>query len=168
MAQSIKSAYTQPAATASGSVNYQAPDLNRHPPRSVRTRLGGFVHLPRLIDKARASAAGTNGDYHFDCPVDGHFWEFTGIKPAEFMKQVKAGKGDGELLAYVTKHSKPRRTASEIAAWSHWFENRAPGAVDGRKFFTEVHAKNAPEREDIGTWFDWLDLDDYVTFGGKP
>ncbi len=24
-----------------------------------------------------------------------------------------------------------------------------------------------PNREDVKTWFDLLDLDDYVTFGGK-
>ena len=167
MARSLKSAYTNPAAAASGAVNFSAPDLTRHPPRSPRTRLGGFVHLPRLIDKARAVAAGTNGDFHYDCPVDHHFWVFTGIKPAAFMKEVKSGKGDGELLAYVLAHAKPSRTASEIAAWSAWFENRVPGAVDGREFFNAVHQKNAAHREDIGTWFDWLDLDDYVTFGGK-
>jgi len=23
-------------------------------------------------------------------------------------------------------------------------------------------------REDVKTWFDYLDLDDHVTFGGKP
>ena len=167
MARSLKSAYTNPAAAASGAVNFSAPDLTRHPPRSPRTRHGGFVHLPRLIDKARAVAAGTNGDFHYDCPVDHHFWVFTGIKPAAFMKEVKSGKGDGELLAYVLAHAKPSRTASEIAAWSAWFENRVPGAVDGREFFNAVHQKNAAHREDIGTWFDWLDLDDYVTFGGK-
>src|SRR5882672_751871 len=100
MARSIKSAYTNPAATQSGAVNYSAPDLTRHPPRSVRTRLGGFAHFPRLIDKAPATVAGTNGDYHYDCPIDGHFWAFTGIKSTAFMKEVKAGKADGELLAY--------------------------------------------------------------------
>jgi len=26
----------------------------------------------------------------------------------------------------------------------------------------------APDRDDISTWFDWLELDDYVTYGGKP
>ena len=167
MARSIKSSYTNPSAALSGAVNFSAPDLTRHAPRSPRVRLGGFVHLPRLIDKARATVAGTHGDFHYDCPVDGHFWAFTGIKPAAFMKEVKAGKGDGELLAYVLAHAKPARCASEIAAWSAWFEGRAPGGVEGRAFFNTVHQKNAPHREDIGTWFDWLDLDDYVTFGGK-
>ncbi|HEY4299860.1 MAG TPA: DUF5069 domain-containing protein [Candidatus Didemnitutus sp.] len=168
MAKSITTSYLQPAATPSGSFNYSAPDLTKFPPRSPRTRLGGFAHLPRLIDKARAFVAGTNGDYHYDCPVDAHFWAFTGIKPAEFLKQIKANKGDGELLTYVLAKAKPQRSPGEIAAWSAWFENRAPGGVDGRAFFTEVHKKNAPHRDDVGTWFEWLDLDDYVTFGGKP
>ena len=167
MARSIKSAYTQPATIASGAFNFSAPDLTKFPPRSPRARLGGFAHFPRLIDKARATIAGTNGDYHYDCPVDHHFWEFTGIKPTPFLKEIKSGKGDGELLAYVLANAMPKRSGSEVAAWSTWFEGRAPSAVGGREFFNGVHQKNAPQREDIGTWFDWLELDDYVTFGGK-
>ena len=112
---------------------------------SPRTRLGGFVHLPRLIDKARAAARGTNGEFHYDCPLDGHFFAFTGIKASEFMRQVKTGNGDGELLAWVMKHLRPRRTESEIANWSAWYERKTPSAVEGRGFFNEVHKKNAPE-----------------------
>jgi hypothetical protein len=166
MARSIKSAYSKPSAPNCG-FTFSAPDLTQYPPRSPRTRLGGFVHLPRLIDKARATVAGTNGDFHYDCPVDHHFWAFTGIKPAAFMKEVKAGHGDGALLAYVLAQAKPKRSASEIAAWSTWFEGRTPGGVEGREFFNQIHQKNAPHRDDIGTWFDWLELDDFVTFGGK-
>jgi hypothetical protein len=167
MSKSIQAAYKKPT-SASGKFRYSAPDLSQYPPRSPRSRLGGFAHFPRLIDKARAFAAGTNGDYHYDCPVDAHFWAFTGIKPGPFLKQIKSGKGDGELLAWVLKNARPKRSPGEIAAWTTWFEHRAPGAVDGRAFFNDVHKKNAPDREDIGTWFDWLELDDYVTFGGKP
>ncbi|MEJ1973364.1 MAG: DUF5069 domain-containing protein [Lacunisphaera sp.] len=58
MSDSLKTAYTAPAGTAAGVINLFAPDLTRHPPRSPRTRLGGFVHLPRLIDKARAVVTG--------------------------------------------------------------------------------------------------------------
>ena len=46
-------------------INYSVPDLSRHPPRSVRVRLGGFAHLPRLLDKARAESVGKNGPYHY-------------------------------------------------------------------------------------------------------
>jgi hypothetical protein len=168
MAKSLKKSYTSPTSAKVGAVNYSAPDLTRHPPRSPRTRLGGYVHLPRLIDKARAVVAGTNGDFHFNCPMDQRFWNFTGIKPAAFFKQVKAGKSDSELLAYVAAHTNPPRHASEIAAWSAWFEQQTPDNPDGRAFFNDVHRKNAAHRKDIETWFDWLELDDYVTYGGRP
>jgi len=151
-----------------GRVNYSAPNLTLHPPRSPRTRLGGFVHLARMIDKARAVLAGTNGEFSYDCPMDKRFFAFTGIKAAALLKQVKAGKGDGELLAWVMANLRPRRTEAEIIAWSTWYENRAPSEVDGRGFFNAVHAKNGPKRSDIVTWFDWLELDDYASYGGNP
>ena len=42
-------------------INYSAPDLTQHPPRSLRVRLGGYAHLCRLLDKARAVNAGLHG-----------------------------------------------------------------------------------------------------------
>ena len=40
------------------SKNLNAPDLTQHPPRSPRGRLGGYVILPRCLDKGRATLAG--------------------------------------------------------------------------------------------------------------
>lgn len=165
---SLQSAYTQPTGTTADAINLGAPNLTRHPPRSPRTRLGGFVHLPRLIDKARAVIAGTNGDFHYNCPMDQRFWAYTGINSDAFFAEVKAGKSDSELLAYVSVNSQPKRQPSEIASWSTWFEQLTPTPPDTRAFFNDVHRKNAAHRDDIATWFDWLELDDYVTFGGRP
>ena len=47
-------------------------------------------------------------------------------------------------------------------------EQRAPGDVESREFFNEEIAKLGSKREDIQTWADLLDLDDYVSYGGKP
>jgi hypothetical protein len=164
----IHSAYFAPAGPAAGAVNLAAPDLTRHPPRSPHTRLGGYVHLPRLIDKARAKAGGRIGDYHYPCPFDKRFFGFTGLNADVFLAQVKTGRSDSELLAYVNAKGRPKRHPSEIGAWSQWMEQLTPSSPEARTFFTEVHAKNAAHREDIVTWFDWLELDDFVTFGGKP
>jgi len=82
--------------------------------------------------------------------------------------EIKAGKSDSEILAYVTANSSPKRHAAEIAAWSTWFEQLTPTPPDTRAFFNDVHRKNAANRDDIATWFDWLELDDYVTYGGRP
>ena len=163
----IKSAYTTPTAPSGGAVNYHTPDLTRHPPRSPRTRLGGYVQLPRLINKARAVAAGTNGDFHYNCPIDQRFLTYTGVNADALFAEIKAGKSDSEILTYVTTHSQPSRHPAEIAAWSSWFEQLTATPPDARAFFNDIHRKNAAGRQDIATWFDWLELDDYVTFGGK-
>ena len=144
-----------------------APDLTQRPPRSPRVRLGGFVILPRILDKGRATITGKNGEYNYACPMDHRFLDFVGVKPDALKKQLAAGKGDTEILAWIQKNAKRKLTEPEIHAWSAYAEQRAPADTESREFFHGVHAKIAPKREDIATWFDLLDLDDHVTFGGK-
>ena len=144
-----------------------ASDLTKLPPRSPRTRLGGYVILPRMLDKGRATIAGKHGEYKYACPLDQRFLEFAGIDPAALKKQLAAGKGDWEVLQWINANSKTKPTAPEIAAWSTFQEQRVPTDPESRAFFNELHSKAAKYREDIATWFDLLDLDDYVSFGGK-
>lgn len=146
-------------------INLSQPDLTQFPPRSPRVRLGGFAHLPRLLDKARAEIAGKIGEYHYNCPMDQQFFRFTGISAEAFLAAVKAGGSDSELLAWVTANT--QRTPAEIAAWSDWLGTNAPGSVGGHEFLAETIKGLAEGREDIRTFFEMLDLDDYVTFGGK-
>ena len=143
-----------------------APDLTKRPPRSPRVRLGGFVILPRMLDKGRAQVAGLQGEYKYACPLDQRFLEFVGINPQALLRQIAAGKGDGEILAWIRKNAKKERTDAGIESWSALNERRAPADVEAREFFQSVHSALAPKREDIATWFDLLDLDDYATFGG--
>ena len=145
----------------------KAPDLTRQPPRSPRVRLGGYAILPRLLDKGRALVAGKNGEYNYACPLDQRFLDFTGVDPKALLKQLAKGKGDGEILEWLQANAKFKRTDSEIAAWSAMGEQRAPGDPESRDYFNGLHTKTAPKREDIATWFDLLDVDDYVSFGGK-
>ena len=146
---------------------YSTPDFTQHPPRSPRVRLGSFVHLPRLLDKARASAAGKLGEFIYPCPLDKRFFAFTGIDPDAFLAAVKSGKGDVEMLAWVNEHTKPQRTPWEIEAWSSWLENLGPGDVKRHAGISEDIARLSPGRDDIRTNFDRLDLDDYISFGGR-
>jgi hypothetical protein len=112
-------------------IDYHHPDLTQHPPRSPRVRLGGFAHLPRLLDKARATAAGTNGLYVYGAMMDRQFFTFAGIEADAFLDAVKAGRSDGEMLAWVMEHLNPRRAPSEIAQWSSWLEAFGPGNAEG-------------------------------------
>jgi hypothetical protein len=142
-------------------------DLTKRPPRSPRVRLGGYVILPRMLDKGRAAVGGKVGEYKYACPLDQRFLDFLGIKAEALKKQLAAKKTDGEILEWINAHSKKKPSIGEILAWSMAQEQRGPTDVEGRDYFNDLHKKVAPEREDIATWFDLLDVDDYVSFGGR-
>ena len=146
-------------------MSLHTPDLTKFPPRSPRVRLGGYATLPRMLDKGRATLAGKNGEYHYACPLDQRFLTFVGIDPEKLKKQL--GKSDSEVLEWIEKNAKHKHSELEIAAWSEFAEKRVPTDVESRGYYNEQVSKIAPKREDIATWFDWLDLDDFVTFGGK-
>ena len=87
-------------------MSIQASDLTKRPPRSPRVRLGGYAILPRMLDKGRAAIAGRNGEYHYACPMDHRFLDFTGTDPKALKKELAKGKGDGEILAWIQAHAR--------------------------------------------------------------
>ena len=146
-------------------MSLHTPDLTKFPPRSPRVRLGGYAILPRMLDKGRATLAGKQGEYHFGCPLDYDFLDFVGLTHEEVKPHL--AKSDTEILEWINANAKFKRTAPEIAAWSLWQEQSPPDNPKSRDYFNELHKKGAPNRTDIFGWFDVLDMDDYVSFGGK-
>src|SRR5271166_6305584 len=113
------------------------PDLTQNPPRSARVRLGGYATLPRMLDKGRATLAGKNGEYHYNCPLDQRLLTFLGIDAGALTKQLAGGKSDGETLEWIQKHAKHKHTDVEIAAWSAQAEQRAPSDLESREYFND-------------------------------
>lgn len=142
-------------------------DLTQRPPRSARVRLGGYVILPRMLDKGRATIAGKNGEFHYHCPLDEQFTQFAGVDAEALKAELAAGKNDFEILQWIQKTGTTKRVASEIAAWSTYQEQRGPADLDSRTFFNKYHSEAAPHRTDVSSWFDILDIDDFVSYGGK-
>jgi hypothetical protein len=121
-----------------------------------------------MLDKCRAELAGTPGEYHYNCPLDQRFLNFTGIDPEALKAEVAKGLGDGEILAWVEANAPIKHSDWEIAQWSSFREAAVPSDNGSRGFVSGEIAKAGGEnREDLGTWFEFLDLDDYVTYGGK-
>jgi len=142
-------------------------DLTQRAPRSLRCRLGGFVHLPRLLDKCRASLAGKLGDYHYNCPTDQLFFNFLGIDADALKAEVARGLTDSQALDWIRAHAKLPRAPWEIAAWSSYLETRRPDSDPGTAdYFSKSLGALTQTRTDILTWADLLDLDDHVNFGG--
>jgi hypothetical protein len=151
------------------STTHPALDLTQRPPRSPRVRLGGYVLLPRILDKGRASLAGKLGEYRYSGKgMDRHFFNFAGLDHESLTKEIAKGGGDGELLAWIQANAKHPRQPWEIAAWSEYHLRRTPDSdTETLTDFADEVKKFNPAREDINTWFDLLDLDDYCSFGGK-
>jgi len=126
------------------------------------------VILARILDKGRAELAGTNGEYRYANPIDQHWFRFTGIEPEALKAQLAEGKGDGEVLNWIEENAPLKRQPWEIQQWSAWQNERGPdGDVETLEFFAGRIAPLSRDRDDVRTWFDYLDLDDHVTFGGK-
>lgn len=144
-------------------------DLTGRPPRSFRVRLGGFVILARMLDKGRATLAKKNGEYNYNSPTDQHLVCFLGLDTDALLKEVAAGKGDGEILEWVLANAKTPRTPWEIEAWSAFMERRGPDSdAETLALFAEYVGQHSKTREDVKTWFEAIELDDYASFGGKP
>lgn len=145
------------------------PNLTIRPPRSPRVRLGGYVILARVLDKGRATLAGQAGEYIYDGGTDKHWFRFTGITAEDLKAQLALGKGDGEIVTWVQENAPHKREAWEIHQWNAHFNERGPdGDVETLEYFAQAVGKFSKTREDIKTWFDLIDLDDHVSFGGKP
>jgi len=145
-----------------------ATDLTQRPPRSPRSRLGGYALLPRMLDKGRATLAGKNGEYHFNCPLDQRILNFVGIDPNKLLAELKKGKGDGEILEWIQANAKHKREPWEIQQWSDYIDRRGPDSdAETLQLFADYVAKITRTREDIRAWSDLLELDDFVSFGGK-
>lgn len=144
-------------------------DLTQQAPRSPRVRLGGFAHLPRLIDKARATVNERAGVYIYgrESLLDLQFFKFTGITPDELLAKVSEGLGDFEILEWIHTQTPYQLLPHQIDSWSTWIE-KLPGLnPQVRAWIAEFSLAQSPPRTDVGTLFEYLDLDDYVRFGGK-
>ena len=121
-----------------------------------------------MLDKGRAILAKKNGEYKYNSGTDQHLVRFLGLDAKALLKELAAGKGDGEMLEWVQAHSKTPRAPWEIDAWSAFMEKRGPDSdAETLALFAEYLGQHSKTREDIKSWFEAIELDDYASFGGK-
>ena len=138
-------------------------DLTQEPPRSPKTRLGGYMILARTLDKCRALLWGNIGEYHFDCPLDNMLFGFKGIKGDDFKAAVEKGASDEEMVQWVNEHGE-KKTADEIKAWADEMVATNPyHNPEKREWFVEQVSvyKLDPTKT---TLFDWLETDDRESY----
>lgn len=144
--------------------NFNEADLTKAAPRSPYERIGGFAILARTIDKCRATLAGLNGDYHFDCPLDNVLFNFKDIKGSDLKDYIAEGHTDEEIGAWVKNHGAPK-TDDEINAWSDAFKTDYSYSTDPKKkdWFSGECARLGLDPAKT-TLFDYLETDDKASF----
>jgi hypothetical protein len=136
-----------------------APDLRKDYPRSPSATLGPYVLLPRILDKCRATLAGTNGEYNFDCPLDKRFFGEFKVDAEAFKAQVAQGKTDEEMLTWVQQNSRGAGD-EEALAWSYQTRTARPADPQTMAFFETLRRQVAPNNPFIESWFQLLDADE--------
>ena len=96
----------------------EAKDLATVEPRGLDAELEGYAWIPRMLDKARATLAHTNGSYLFGCPVDHTCMARLGVSPELVLELAGRYPDDTEWLSAMREHGIP--PADET-----WFDGRA-------------------------------------------
>lgn len=136
-------------------------DLTQTYPRSPRETLGGYIIAGRALDKCRAVIAGTNGEYHFDCPLDRQFFDFTGIDSTEFRVFVETGADDAAVTGWIKQHSRIKDQA-EVVQWNNKLRYTRPVdmPVEMQVFLEGYIAQFIPKGRPVYVWFDVYDIEE--------
>jgi hypothetical protein len=135
-------------------------DLTTSYPRSVRDKVFGVVQLGRAIDKGIAYANGLNGEYNYDCPMDKGIFGFLGLDGDALLDVIKNAQSESEVEAYV-KPFVDKKTPQELESFNAEFLSHGPQAgSDAETYFLSLRNEVAPDRTDVSTWPDLLDLDE--------
>lgn len=133
-------------------------DLTKEYPRSVHSKVHGLVQIGRTIDKGKALAHGNIGEYHYNCPMDQAVFGFLGIDHEQLLNTIKNAKSDADIDAYVNGFIS-KKSPAEIEAWNTEYTTAEPQG-EKREFFLNLRNEVAPDRTDVTTWADLLDLDE--------
>lgn len=136
-------------------------DLTKDYPRSPNDTLAGIVSLPRMIDKTRANAEGTLGEYDVDCPHDKPVLAFLGVDFATFAAKLKELNYADAAVEKWAKSQLASKSPDEIAAFNASRRAWTPDkGSPSEAYFNNLRDQVAPGRKDVTTWFKVLDLDE--------
>ena len=130
-------------------------------PRSPYEKLGGYVHLPRLIDKARLHRKGLLNGYNYKTVgFDKHLLAFLKIDGDAFEEVANRLDDDGAVLDWVQRNG-IRHSPNEIDEWNGAMITRHPDTAAKRARFIHFLKEAGGEgRKDIRTYFDLIEFDE--------
>jgi Domain of unknown function (DUF5069) len=130
-------------------------------PRSPYARLGGYVHLPRLIDKARLHRKGLLAGYNYKTVgFDQHLLAFLKLDPDAFEEAVNDLESDEAILEWVRKNG-ISHSPEEIEQWNEAMISRQPDTAEKKaRFLHFLREARGAGRKDIRSYFDLIEFDE--------
>ena len=141
-------------------------DLTARPPRTPYLRsVAGIAGAARMADKARAARSGNPGEYRYGhvSPLDRRILETLGIAEEDFVEGAYENPNDDELSEWIAARSEVSKGAiSMLNGELCDMGIRTP--VLGKRF-AKRRGEICPDRPDVETFFDLIDIDDQQSFG---
>ena len=142
-------------------VKLLAKDLSNTAPRSARDTLAGYVIAARTLDKCRAVLAGSEDEYHFDCPLDNFFFGFAEIKGDDFKDFVATGATDEAVAEWIQSNAK-QRERSEIIEWNNdlRYKRISELPTELQVYMEDYIPSNLPKHRPVYVLFDVYDIEE--------
>ena len=133
-------------------------NLTENFPRGPREKMADLVHIPRMIDKARAARQNTLGEYIYPCPMDKMMLEFLKVDSDSFQDKA-CNNTEESLSSWITLQCQDR-SSRDINAINKKMLAAHPDNPEKKEFFNEILNKIDSSRTDITTWADLIDLEE--------
>jgi hypothetical protein len=105
---------------------------------------------------------------HWRCLLDQRFFDFVGLEPEALKAQLAVGMDDAAVLQWILEHSERKLSGADIEAWSAQAEHQAPSEAELQQVLSERCHGQASDGVERLTWFELLERNDRLSFGGKP
>ena len=130
-------------------------------PRSPYEKLGGYVHLPRLIDKAKLHRQGLLKGYDYKTTgFDKHLLAFLKLDGDAFEEAVNRLEDDQAILNWL-RESGVKHSSEAIEQWNEAMISRHPDtAAKKARFAHFLKEAGGDGRQDIRTYFDFIEFDE--------
>ena len=138
-----------------------AKDLAREFPRSPRETLAGYVLAARCLDKCRAVLNNTQGEFHFNCPLDQRFLSFAEIDAEKLKGFVATGASDAAVAEWIAANAKKRERV-EIVQWSNKQRDLRLSDLppELQEYMEDYIQQYVPRNRPVYHWFDVYDLEE--------
>lgn len=135
--------------------------MRRLYPRSPYEKLGGYVHLPRLIDKAKLQRKGLLNGYNYKTVgFDKHLLAFLKIDGDAFEEAVNRLEQDEAILNWLRENGN-QHSKDAIEQWNEAMVSRHPDTAAKKARFNHfLKEAGGAGRKDIRTYFDLIEFDE--------